>query len=61
MNQEDIHLAVRLLIEHYGGDAAQRAATNLEELLARGDAEAAEGWRCVLRVILEIQGSGTRH
>jgi hypothetical protein len=33
----------------------------MDALLHRGDAERAAGWRHVLQVILEIQGSGTKH
>jgi hypothetical protein len=61
MYHEDIHLAARLLIEHFGPNAAQQAAANLEVLLHRGDAESAAAWRRVLQVILAIQGSGTTH
>jgi hypothetical protein len=57
----DIHLAARLLIEHYGPDAAQQAAATLDALLHRGDAESAAAWRRVIQVILEIQGRGTKH
>jgi hypothetical protein len=61
MHQKDIHLAAKLLIEHYGPNAAQQAAATLDALLHRGDAESAAAWRRVLQVILAIQDSGTTH
>jgi hypothetical protein len=61
MHHKDIHLAAKLLIEHYGPNAAQQAAATLDALQRRDDAESAAGWRRVLQMILEIQGSGTKH
>jgi hypothetical protein len=61
MDREDVYLAARLLIEHYGADASLQAKQNVEALVARGDMESAMAWNRVLRAIQEIQPKATRH
>ena len=61
MDREDIYLAAQLLVEQYGPSATAQAKENVDAFLARGDVESAMGWKRVLRAILELQPSATKH
>ncbi len=55
MDDRDIWLSAKRLVDLYGEDATIHAAMRADELLAQGDMDGAGTWRRVLDAVKELE------
>ena len=58
INETEIELLARALIDRHGDEAARAAVVRLNQTIDRGDWEARDRWACVVHMIHERQSLG---